>query len=342
MAFDRVFGQEHAVRALRAILRRGRLAHAYLFLGPQGVGKATLARELAKAVLCRRPRPDACDACESCRRFDADAHPDFHWFAPPEGKRYIVIDDIRELQHTIGLKPVEGGYKAFLIDDAHLMTAEAANAFLKTLEEPPANSLLALIAPTTEGMLDTILSRCQRIRFHALPADLIARVLQERYRVGAERAAALARFAGGSLGRAVAMTDEETQEFVDWLAGLAEGLTPANALDAAQEVLGRTRRAGERAEAARARLRDALQFLLAYYRDLLLLRAQNAPDLVFNVDRLPALESQCRAWRTRQLERAVERVMEAMTHLDMNVNLSLLLEGMFLDLARAKGAASLY
>ncbi len=334
MAFDRVLGQDHAARAFRGILNRGRLAHAYLFVGPAGVGKATFAREVAKAVLCRNPKPDACDACESCARFEAGNHGDYHYTAPPEGKRFVAIEDIRTLQSAISIKPVEGGYKTFVVDDAHRMTAQAANAFLKTLEEPPPKSLLILIAPTLEGLLDTIISRCQRMRFRPITPDVIARVLVEQHDVDAERAAALAQFAGGSIGRATALAQGEAHELRDWIFDMAGRLAPDNAHDFAGEVVGNTKQAGASLEETRGQLRVALGFLLLYYRDLLMLATQGAQDKVFNVDRIATLEPQAGRWPAQRFERAVDRVLEAMAQLDMNANVTLLMEGLLMDLAR--------
>jgi len=334
VAFDRVLGQDHAVRVFRGILSRGRLAHAYLFVGPAGVGKATFAREVAKAVLCRNPKPDACDVCESCTRFEAGNHGDYHYTAPPEGKRFVAIEDIRALQSAISIKPVEGGYKTFVVDDAHMMTAQAANAFLKTLEEPPPKSLLILIAPTLEGLLDTIISRCQRMRFRPIAPDVIARVLVEQHDVDAERAASLAQFAGGSIGRAAALAQGEADELRDWIFDLAGRLAPDNAPDLAGEVVGNTKQAGASLEETRGQLRVVLGFLLLYYRDLLMLATEGAQDKVFNIDRIAALEQQATRWPAQRFERAADRVLEAMTQLDMNANVQLLIEGMLMDLAR--------
>ena len=217
MAFERVLGQEHAARLFGGVLRTGRLAHAYLFLGPSGVGKALFAKELAKAVLCHNPQPDACDACDACRKFDHGRHADFHLVQPAQGKRFVSIDDIKGLQRAIAVKAVERGHKAFLIDDADAMTAQAANAFLKTLEEPPPQSLLILVAASLEPMLDTIVSRCQLVRFRPLAPEVISHALVQQHDVPEQEAAAVASFAGGSLGRACAMLEGQADELRRWI-----------------------------------------------------------------------------------------------------------------------------
>lgn len=337
MAFNRIQGQDQAARTFAAVISTGRLAHAYLLLGPLGVGKAFFAGELAKAVLCRQPKPDACEVCDSCRRYDAGRHADFHVVTPAQGKRYVTIDQIKALQEAISIKAVEGGYKVFVVDGADNMTPEAANAFLKTLEEPPPRSLLVLTAATLETLPDTIVSRCQIVRFRPLPATLIARLLAEQHNVPADQAAAIAQFAGGSMGRAVALTQGQAEEWREWVKQEGSGITPDRAFDLAEDMLSRTRKKSGPLEDTRARLREFLSLLMLYCRDLLMMRLEAQSQLpagsitLFNSD-LRA-DPQAVAWTTPRLERAVSRILEALVQLEMNVNVTLIVEGLFIDLA---------
>src|SRR4051812_16934528 len=147
MSWPRVRGHEAIVRSFDAAWRKGRLGHAYLFVGPAGVGKHTLARELARALLCetRGDSLAACGACGSCKLVDANTHPDLTLAARPEEKLELPIERIRELIEHLSLKPARGGRKVAILDDADDLNEESANAFLKTLEEPPPGSLLILI-----------------------------------------------------------------------------------------------------------------------------------------------------------------------------------------------------
>lgn len=339
MAFSRIQGQEHVVRVFSAVLAAGRLAHAYLFLGPPGVGKALFAAELAKAVLCKQPQPDACDACASCGRFDAGRHADVHVVSPAEGKRYVTIEQIKDLQEAMSRKAVERGYKVFIVDGADKMTPGAANAFLKTLEEPPPLSLLILTATTLETLPDTIVSRCQTLRFRPLPAELIARWLGQEHNVPADHAAAIAQFAGGSMGRAEALVREQAEQWREWVREAGPGITRASAFDRAEDMLGRARTTGKALEETRARLREFLSFLMLYYRDLLMLRLQAQSQIprdattIFNSDCCAELQTQATRWSVPRLERAVARVLEALSQLEMNVNVTLIVEGLFMDLA---------
>ncbi len=159
--------QEHKLIAnqLQRSLERGRLAHAYLFAGPRGAGKANMARTLAKALNCSQKKHDSCDQCESCRRIDDDIHPDIHWVRPESKSRRITVGQIREFERTANLKANSARVKVGAIVDADCLGEEASNAFLKTLEEPPAQTIIVLLSAEPQRLLPTIVSRCLRISF---------------------------------------------------------------------------------------------------------------------------------------------------------------------------------
>ncbi len=153
------------VEQLRRSLRHGRLAHAYLFAGPRGAGKADLARTLAKALNCRQKQHDSCDRCDSCRRIDKGTHPDIYWVRPESKGRRIAVEQIREFERAANLKANSARVKVGIVVDADCMGEEASNAFLKTLEEPPAQTIIVLLSAEPQRLLPTILSRCLRISF---------------------------------------------------------------------------------------------------------------------------------------------------------------------------------
>ena len=173
MSFASFPEQRPVVELLQKSLDRGRVAHAYLFSGDDLGEMEGLARTLAKTLNCAHPpsraangQPlDSCDACLNCRRIDGGGHPDVQWIRPESKLRVITIDQIRELIQTISLKPTEADYKFAVIVCADRMNVQAANAFLKTLEEPPARSVLVLLTSAIEQVLETILSRCLRLHF---------------------------------------------------------------------------------------------------------------------------------------------------------------------------------
>ena len=199
---------------LKTAMLAGRLSHAYLFLGPGGVGKATTARALAAALNCAQPGEDgdACGTCPSCRRMQAGTHPDFLVISPEESKAQIKIEQIRELRRLTDYPPLGGGWRVVLIKPAEALSAQndaAANALLKTLEEPPPQHLLVLTARGEADLLPTIVSRCHKLAFAPLPSALIIQELESRRSLPRSQAALVAALSGGSLGRALALDPEE-------------------------------------------------------------------------------------------------------------------------------------
>lgn len=171
MAFNDFAAQEHSAALLQRSLERGRLAHAYLFSGDRLHEIESVARTLAKTLNCLHPVKkgsiaiDCCDRCANCQKIEHGQHPDVHWVRPESKSRVIVTDQMRELMQEIHLRPNEAEYKVAIIVAADRLRVEAANAFLKTLEEPPAKSILILLTNEPERVLETIRSRCLRLKF---------------------------------------------------------------------------------------------------------------------------------------------------------------------------------
>src|ERR1041385_385907 len=171
MAFTDFPEQEQGVQLLQRSLQRGRLAHAYLFSGDRLDGLEALARTLAKTLNCQKPvkaggaAVDCCDECLICRKIEHANHADVHWVRPESKLRVILVDQMRELMREIQLKPAEAQFKVAAIVAADRLKMEAANAFLKTLEEPPSRSILILLSTEPQRILETILPRCLRLNF---------------------------------------------------------------------------------------------------------------------------------------------------------------------------------
>ena len=211
-ASDELFGQDHIVNTLRNAIRLDRIAHAYLFCGPRGTGKTTTARILAKAVNCLDPDPAnrPCNSCDACRAINANATTDVIEIDAASNRG---IDDIRELRERVKYAPTMLKHKFYIIDEAHQITGAAANAFLKTLEEPPAHTNFVLATTDPEELLQTIVSRCQRFDFRRISIDAMsARLLQvaamEGIEVEDEAIATIARHATGSLRDALGLLDQ--------------------------------------------------------------------------------------------------------------------------------------
>lgn len=331
MSWQRVRGHDLLVKSFADVLARGRLGHAYLFVGPSGVGKRLFARELAKALLCesRGKGFDACDACPGCTTAEAGTHPDLILAARPEDKNEFPIDVIRELTEKLALKPSRGGHKVAVIDDADDFNDASANAFLKTLEEPPPKSLLILIGTDPQRQLPTIVSRCQLVRFAPLPAPLIAELL----RAGGlepERAERLARLSGGSLGQAHDLADDALWSFRGEL--LAELARPRpDTVRLGQRWMKFVEEAGK--EGALQRRRAALTMhLLVELLDQALNVSVAAGSGIQPADR-PHLEALAARLGPDRLLRLIDRCLEAEHHLDRKVQLVLAVEALADSLA---------
>jgi DNA polymerase-3 subunit delta' len=253
-----VVGQDTAVRVLTAAVRHDRMSHAYLFVGPHGVGREMVARRLAAALLCTGRTPDqeafeVCGTCSGCARVDRMLHPDVHvclpeaesvrrgWLTWDEDRKPstdIKVEQIRALRDEMRMTAFEGGWRVAIFPHAERMRVEAANALLKTLEEPLPRTLLVLCAPDKGAVLETLRSRCQRIPFSPLTTQAVTEILQAR---GQERAhaVALARDAQGSVATALQGEVETAQavweEARAWLTELQDG-TPSDILARAERM----------------------------------------------------------------------------------------------------------
>jgi DNA polymerase III subunit delta' len=327
MSWDRVRGHEANVRSFDAARRKGRLGHAYLFVGPAGVGKQTFARELAKALLCETAtdRLGACDRCGSCALADAGTHPDLVLAARPEDKVELPIAVVRELIEHLSLKPARGGRKVAILDNADDLNEEAANAFLKTLEEPPTGSVLILVGGTSpDGQLQTILSRCQTITFPPLKNDTLRQLLSERGITDPTRLDRLTRVAGGSLGQALALDDEALWGFRQTLLK-ALGAEKVDSFALASAWNQFVEEAGKEAGVRRRRASLALRLLIGMLQDALRL-SNDLPALVAESSEAAALTSVANRIGTDRLIAWANRAMDADLQNDRKVQLDLIVE----------------
>lgn len=209
--FDDLVGQNHVSQTLRNAVAQNRLAHAYLFVGPRGVGKTSTARILAKALNCvKGPTVTPCGVCDNCKEIAAGASLDV---IEIDGASNNSVEDVRELRDNVRYAPAKGRYKIYLIDEVHMLSSAAFNALLKTLEEPPAHVKFIFATTEPQKVLPTILSRCQRFDLHRIPANLIAQHLQfiagkEKITLESAAAHAIARGAEGGLRDAESMLDQ--------------------------------------------------------------------------------------------------------------------------------------
>ncbi|MDD5309813.1 MAG: DNA polymerase III subunit delta' [Deltaproteobacteria bacterium] len=240
MGFAEIRDQDRAVGTLRRALAASKVPHAYLFEGPAGVGKSLAATALSMALNCEREGSDACGECGSCRKILEDVHPDVIRIGLPEGKKLIPIDAVRDLEKRLYFRPHEGRAKVAVIDPADGLTEPAANALLKTLEEPRADAFLVLVTSRASALLATVRSRCQRVRFRALGQDTVREIL-EAEGVSPAEASVVAMLAEGGMDRAARYLGEDLEARIeaafDLFAGATEE-TPMKGLAAAAALKG--------------------------------------------------------------------------------------------------------
>ena len=206
-SFSQILGQKKAIDFIKKVIRGDRIPHAYLFTGIDGVGKSTTAMALARAINCNTDMSDeGCGECVTCRQLENGNFPDLISISP-DGQN-IKIDQIRELNRNMNYKPVSGKYRITIIDRAEMMTEEAANSFLKTLEEPPPGNIIVLKVVDALDLLPTIISRCQKVPFHPITHGIIKEYLVEHLGKDDNTAWIAAGISEGSLGRAVEVCEE--------------------------------------------------------------------------------------------------------------------------------------
>lgn len=290
MPFKDILGHDKAIAILKKAILNEKVAHSFLFAGPKGVGKRFVAKSVAKSLNCTAFKDDFCGICQNCRDIDNFSHVDVFIVEPrePESKGgnvdhetgVIKIDAVREAQQRLSYRAVRGGKKVCIVDGAEKMNKEAQNAFLKTLEEPPFDSVIILIVSDWASLLPTILSRCQRINFRPLPRDIVIGMLKERLSLKDETAALLACLSGGSVGRAVSWDMEsmieQRKKIADMLPQLS--LTDMEWLFNAAEDIAKNEDTVE-----------SLEFLKICCRDMAVIK-EGMDDMVVNSDLLPLLK----------------------------------------------------
>lgn len=281
MSFSEIIGHQRPLELLKAGLQSGRLHHAYLFWGPEGIGKRRVAVSLAMAVHCSGGPLDSCGQCQSCANILRGTHPDVHLIELRGQKKEISIEQVRELQHHLSLRSLSGKGKVSVIDPAHLMNYHAQNALLKTLEEPPGGSIIVLIARSIGGLIPTVVSRCLSIGFIPPPAELVAEFLVRKKGLAMDQARLLTSVSMGSPGEALASDPSVYLEQRRlWLERLVL-LSPRD-YRAILELAGEAADNREQAFAF-------LKWVEAWYRDVLTVQVTGAVERVRNLDMRDAI-----------------------------------------------------
>ena len=338
MTFSDILAQDHITDHFRKTITSNHLSHAYIFTGQDGVGKTLLAKEFSKAVLCSEKKDDSCNLCNNCVRIENSHHPDIHWIEIEEKAKFLKIDNIRDLQHSVRLSPVESSYKIFIIKEADRMNEEASNCLLKTLEEPPPNTIIILIANSLTTVKETIKSRCQIIRFHPIPAHIIEEQLIKRFNADTGKVGWISRFSSGSLGNAFKLLEDDFYEKNTDIVNRI-GVSGIDNLLLAEEVIDTYLSSSETLEEKRQALRRILNCILQFYRDLLVVKVRNVYGAckkatpLFNEDHEDVLQ-RCADYLTqKQITDIINDILESIKYIDYNLNINLLVENIFTKIA---------
>ncbi|MDE0470093.1 MAG: DNA polymerase III subunit delta' [Candidatus Poribacteria bacterium] len=314
-----IIGHQQIVEQLQRTVASDRIAGAYLFYGPEGVGKETVARYFAQLILCQQKTqpPTVCGTCLACRKIDSGNHPDLQ-FIHPEG-RQLKIGQIRELQKQIIYEPLEASRKIYILTDTERMNAEAENCLLKTLEEPPASSVLILLTSNIRALLPTTRSRCQILQFHPMPPQELAKTLVEKFSVPPEQATTLAIAADGAIGKALTQLEKGDIR----TESVPEVLKETNLLAAFRLA---------------ENFKDnpeTLSELVTWYRDLLFLQQGAPSELITHIHSLDELRAIVPRYSRLRIQQAIQTIFDTKSLIEnTNTNATLALEVMCLKLLK--------
>jgi len=321
MTFDQILGHSRQKEILRRAIRAKRLAHAYLFEGPEGIGKQLVALALTRAVVC--VEGTGCGSCVACRKVDHHNHPDLHLLEPDGAS--IKIEQIRGLQKELSYRPLEAAKKICIIDAADRMNPAAGNALLKTLEEPSGEALIILLSSHPERVLPTIRSRSQRLPFQRLDQELIKTVLVRQPGLDAVQAHILASLSEGSfkivLGKDHDLYLEQRKEIIRGISVLSmDNIVPI--FELAQKLADN-----------KEQLQDILEILQIFYRDLLTYKHYAGEEQLVNVDLIEEIRRAAQCHDQRTLLNKLESLALTRRLLERNINRQLAVENLLLDLA---------
>lgn len=364
--FSQIFGQPRVREFLRASVASDRVTHAYLFTGPAGSNKTQAAYALASALICKN---NGCGACDECSKIARRKHPDVRYYAP-EGAGGYLVEQIREIVSDTALAPIQATRKVYILDRVDLLGTSAANAFLKTLEEPPDDVVIILLGRTRESVLPTIVSRCSVVPFRHIPATEAAEILAQRTGASFEQARIAIEACGGSITRGIEfMRSNERLSFRRRVLDILACLDTSDSWDvvsAASELVVAAKapldsvRAAHEAELAEnadflaksairqiearnkreltARSLESFRQITAitasYLRDVLAVCAQ-APELVINVDFRDVIESAAAKTDEAHVARALEAVNACDTSISYNVSPETCLDALLFEIGEA-------
>ena len=320
--FDEVVGQEYIVKILKNTIKNKRIAHAYLFAGPRGTGKTTIAKLFAKAINCEDFNEEACDNCPSCLAFKENNHPDI---IELDAASNNSVDDIREIIEQVPYSPIVGKYKVYIIDEAEKMTVQAQNALLKTIEEPPEYAVILFLTNTLDVLLQTVRSRCIIMNLRSVDTKLIQQYLMQKYQLPDYQARVCAAYAQGNVGKAIMMaTSEHFREMQDFLLRLLKRVDDMEVYEIVAAIHDMT--------AYKMDIRDLIDLMMVWYRDVLILKATEDINQLVYQDEHKYLQKKATTSSYEGLNNIMEALEKAKVRLNANVNFDITMEMLLLTI----------
>lgn len=323
--FKDVVGHKDIINYIRNAVREDKVSHAYILNGERGAGKKMLANLFAATLLCEKGGPDPCNECHSCRQAESGNHPDIIKVTH-EKPNSISVDDIREqVNNTIMIKPYQGPYKVYIIPQADMMTPQAQNALLKTIEEPPEYAVIMLLTENADTLLSTINSRCVMLKLRNIKDTLIKKYLMETMQVPDYKADMCTAFAQGNMGRAIMLANSEHfNEIRDEAVQLLKYINEMELSEIVQAV--------SRITAYKLEINDYLDIIMIWYRDVLLYKATKDMDKVVFKDQIKYIKERAKRSSYEGIELIIESLEKAKARLKANVNFDLAMELLFLTI----------
>lgn len=325
MQWNEIVGHTDNINNLKAMLVNGRVPHALLFVGPEGVGKTAIAMVFAAGLLCTGDSQKPCGECFSCRQIRSMSHPDL-LVIHPEGTA-IKIDQVRQLQREASLAPYYGKRRIGIIDPAETMTPQAANSLLKILEEPVGDTVFLLISSARQQLLDTVLSRCRIMPFYPLSYEELRQALIKRGNVP-EQAGAAARISGGRMGAALRFLSQEGLSVRNQAIDIAMSLS-----ECSMQYVWETGALFDKMD--RQQVLDIYKYLALVLRDILIYLVSRDAGLMFNADMYEQLAADAHNWSEKRLSDALKAVEIARRALAANANIRLTSEALLIKLRDA-------
>lgn len=311
--FSDIIGQEDIISHFQHALKVKQVSHAYIISGEKGMGKKTLANAFAKALVCEAGYGDACKMCRSCLQFDSGNHPDVRYVLH-EKPGSIGVDDVRtQITGDIMIKPYNGRYKVYIVDEAELMTPQAQNALLKSIEEPPAYAVLIFLTQSPEALLPTIRSRCILIRMKPVDSQQIRQYLMREMEIPDYRAAVCSAYAQGNLGKAITMAaSEDFREMHDLMLYVVKRVDEMHISDMTRAIHDISR--------YKAQIQDFLDLMAVWYRDVLTYKATQDADQIIYQGEVKSLQKKAASSSYEGLGKIQEAISDARYRLKANAS----------------------